>query len=388
MTRSRTSGCWPTPRERLLLEAALLDDEAARDAWERWRSTDTLDDLDAGAQRLLPLLYRRLTALGVDDPALSKLKGVYRRSWYHNQRLFHRVGAALADLHAAGIQTMVLKGAALSALHYRDPGARPMEDADVLVPVQRAAEAIAVLRESGWSPQSRRPERLIGVRHAEPLADEEGLSIDLHWTALSQPSGDEALWAASVPAHVGGTATWALAAADQLLHVCLHGAAWEGAARASPQAVSHVRWVADAVTVLRSEPDLDWDRCLEQARARRLTVALADMLGYLRDGFAPSIPSALIEALEATPTSRLERRAQRAAMRSPSLLRTLMIERDRYLRLREVGGGGPGGGRVPKSFPAYVRDHRDFERYRDLAEHWLRRLAGRRAGPAVSRRAQ
>jgi len=376
------------PRERLLLEAALLDDEAARGAWEQWRSTDNLDDLDAGAQRLLPLLYRRLVALEVNDPTLSKLKGVYRRSWYRNQRLFHRVGTALADLHTAGIQTMVLKGAALSILHYRDRGARPMEDADVLVPIERAADAMAVLRDSGWSPESLRPERLIGVRHAEALEDDEGLSIDLHWTALSQPSGDEALWTASVPAHVGGTATRALGAADQLLHVCLHGAAWETTARASPQAVSHVRWVADAVTVLRSEPDLDWDRCLEQARSRRLTVALAGMLGYLRDGFAPSIPAALIEALEATPTSRLERAAQRAAMRSPSLPRTLMIERDRYLRLREVGGGGPGGGRAPKSFPAYVRDHRDFERYGDLAAHWLRRLGEWRSRRVVARRAR
>lgn len=386
MTPSRPSGCWPTPRERLLLEAALLEGDAARLAWERWKSIDDLDELDAGAQRLLPLLYRRLVALGVDDPALPRLKGVYRRSWYHNQRLFHRVGAALGDLEAAGVPTMVLKGAALSVLHYRDPGARPMEDADVLVPMERAAEAIAVLRESGWSPQSRQPERLIGVRHAEPLEDEEGLSIDLHWTALSQPSRDEALWAASVPAQVGGAPTRALRPADQLLHVCLHGAAWEGAARASAQAVSHVRWVADAVTVLRSEPDLDWGRCLEQARTRRLTVALAEMLTYLRDGFVPSVPAAVIEALEATPTSRFERAAQRAAMRSPTVLRTLVIERDRYRRLREMSAHGGESVPGPKSFPAYVRDHRDFERYRDLGAHWLRRVAERRPRLHAARR--
>jgi hypothetical protein len=388
VSHPRRTGPWPTPHERLLLEAALLDGDAARAAWQRWRSLADLDALDAGAQRLLPLLYRRLVALGVDDPELGRLKGVYRRSWYENQRLFHRAGAALTVLHGAGIETLVLKGAALSVGHYRDLGARPMEDADVLVPVERAAEAIAVLRDAGWTPESPRPERLIGVRHAEPLSDPDGVSIDLHWHALSQPGGDDALWAASVPARVGGADTRALGAADQLLHVCLHGAAWEAPARSFAQAVSHVRWVADATTVIRSEAVLDWDRLLAAARARRLTATLASMLSYLREGFAPQVPEELVAALAATPTSRFERFAQTAAMRRPSPLRTLVIEADRYRRLRDLGHRRPGSPPPPRSFPAYVRDHRDFERYRDLGRHWLRRLAARRPPRVAARRAR
>ena len=39
----------------------------------------------------------------------------------------------LGELRRRGIEPMLLKGAALTLLHYRDSGLRPMEDVDILV---------------------------------------------------------------------------------------------------------------------------------------------------------------------------------------------------------------------------------------------------------------
>jgi hypothetical protein len=78
----------PTADQELLLEAATGASEAARAAWRGWQERNELDDVDFGAQRLLPLVYRHLVELGVDDPDLGRLKGLYRHSWYRNQIAF------------------------------------------------------------------------------------------------------------------------------------------------------------------------------------------------------------------------------------------------------------------------------------------------------------
>src|SRR5205823_1539331 len=105
-----------------------------------------------GESRLLAAAFRPVRALGVDDQMLSLAGGLYRQSWYENQLALHRLAKAVTSLNAAGIEVLVLKGAALSLLHYRDLGARPMLDVDLLVAPRHLWEAIQVLAASGWHP--------------------------------------------------------------------------------------------------------------------------------------------------------------------------------------------------------------------------------------------
>jgi len=127
-------GAFASGPQRWLLRVAVLDGDAARDAWERWRPGADLGSVDRGSQRLLPQLYRNLVALGVDDPALPRLREEHDRQEAANARLFARAGEAVGALEAAGVPTLVLKGAALAFLCYDSLGARPMTDVDVLVP--------------------------------------------------------------------------------------------------------------------------------------------------------------------------------------------------------------------------------------------------------------
>src|SRR2546422_8135768 len=124
--------CWPTWQQELLLRAALLQGKNSIEAWEKWKSSTDINQLDLGSHRLLPQLYRNLHVQGVKDRLLEKFKGIYRRTWCDNQLLFHEVSALLRSLGDAGIETIVLKGAALALLHYRDCGLRPMNDFDVM----------------------------------------------------------------------------------------------------------------------------------------------------------------------------------------------------------------------------------------------------------------
>jgi hypothetical protein len=363
---SEVLGNKPTPAQLLVLHAALDSKPEAVEAWRCWRGRIAFDDVDHGSTRLLPLVYRNLGPSSFDAEVAGRLKGLYRRSWSHNQLIFKRAAEAIAVLHEAGIETLVIKGASLAILSYGDIGARPMDDVDVLVPLERAVDAIAALSRAGWSPGHEDPLARTGVHHSLDFAGPDSGNVDLHWFALWQPASDERLWRAAVPLELGGVATRAPSAADQLLLACVHGTPW------SP--LPPFRWIADAITVIRSaDGALDWERFVAEATRRQLTVASAAALAYLSEEFGAPVPGSALADLRAVPASRHERAAFRAACRPDSPLRTLRMAWDRYRRLRDLDTGAP----RPDGFIDFAR------RFWGLESVW--RLPAHAAG-AFSRR--
>jgi putative nucleotidyltransferase-like protein len=334
---------YPTEAQELLLQAALLDEDRARAAWGRWKRLETVVSTDQDSGRLFPLLSRRLLAMGADDPDLPRLKGAYRHQWVTNQRRLHRAGEALAHLADAGIETLVLKGAALAERRYGDAGLRLMYDVDVLVRAERAHEAASVLKRHGWRPLLPLDlDDLMPVIQGTLFKDEMEDGIDLHWHALWSPSDEDDFWSAAEPLEVGGAPTLCPCAADQLLHVCVHGV-WSNG--------RPVRWVADAVTLLRSAPDLDWERVVDRARARSLTLPMLDALSYLSEAFDAPVPPGVLNALAGSRQGLRERLAHRAWGFRSTKLRAVVTQWDRYRRQRALP---PGPTRVP-SFAAYLR---------------------------------
>ena len=125
------AGVLPDPLQRRLLRVAVLDDGTARREWAEWRrGGGTLDGLEAPSQAVLPQLYQRLSAMGIEDPDMARLKGTYRHRWCENVDSLRAGRAALSILVDAGIETMVFKGAAL-IIAYGRHGARPMGDVDL-----------------------------------------------------------------------------------------------------------------------------------------------------------------------------------------------------------------------------------------------------------------
>ena len=122
----------PTKEQELLLMAALLRGSAAIDAWLEWKSSVNVDRLDQHSYRLLPLLYRNLSIHGVEDPLLNKFRGIHRLTWYKNRVMFHNMATLIRHFNDAGIDTILLKGAALVLRYYEDHGLRPMIDFDIL----------------------------------------------------------------------------------------------------------------------------------------------------------------------------------------------------------------------------------------------------------------
>lgn len=301
--RAAVASVWPDSRDELLLKSALLDGEAARRAWRSWSDGMDLGRVDGRSAQILPLVYRNLTRGRPMDPSLEALKPHYRFTWARNQQVFRRLNASLGRLHAAEIETLVAKGAALIPCYYRDAGARGMGDFDVLVREDRFHDALDELRDMGWLHHYWEPEHFdTRFKHAINLLDAEGFSIDLHCHLLMYccaPGDDANFWEGSRPVVIAGVETRTLCATDHLIQACVHGLNW---VKDPP-----LRWVADAVTLLRSEEGIDWERLIRTSSGLKLTIQVVESLGYLERTFGPLVPADVVARLRAVPVTSADR---------------------------------------------------------------------------------
>jgi hypothetical protein len=367
------AGYLPTATQELLLRAALLPGKACEEAFQRWMATADIDHLDEGSFRTLPLLFRNLRAQGIRHPFMTRLKGIHHRAWYKNQVLFAEIVPVLKLFHDSGIRTMLLKGVPLSLLHYQDSGARPMRDIDVLVPEEMAADALRLLAARNWVPLLNLPRDLSrlykSARHAVGCRDREGCEFDLHWHVLHwwpRLDADQDFWKHSIPLDFQGVRTCTLDPTDQLVHVCTHAAEW------SPTPA--IRWVPDAVTILRSAIGIDWDRIRRYARQRKLALFLAVSLSYVREKMDAPIPDALLSDLFATYPSRLDLlQYAHATGADLNLLQSLSAAWLDYLRC------APRGNLIAflMEFPRFYQYRKDMERLSQIPGYVCLGLAKR-----------
>jgi hypothetical protein len=334
---------FPTGRQEVLLRAGLLSGPGALDAW---RETEPWLDprrLDAGSRRLLPLVWANLTAQGVRDARLDGLATLYDTTRSRTGALLACAALLLEALHSAGIPTLALKGVALVVHHYRDAGVRPMSDFDVLVPTSAGRAAAEALQAAGWTPRHPVRPRDIRLTHSAVFDDAHGHAVDLHWHVFAEscrPRDDDAFWAHAVALQVDGVHTRALAPADQLLHVCVHGEKWA--------LVPGIRWVADAVVVLRSG-EVDWRRLVQQATRHRFVLRLRRQLAYLRAAVAAPVPDDVMAALSDAVPSRLERVEQALGVRERLSSSSLLAHWFTHARSAPLGLVGSS-----LSFPRYL----------------------------------
>ncbi len=351
---------WPTACETLLLRASLLEGDDALDAWQEWKATVEFEQLEWSSQRLLPLLYRNLVDHGVADDLIGRLRGAYKLTWYKNQLLFRESAEALRSLHHAGIETMLIKGVALTLLHYGDHGLRPMGDLDVLVPRNQASLAVQLLATQGWSPSMRPLDRFTELyflsRHAHGFEAGTGRTLDLHWHLLHEccsAISDEEFWRRAIPIEIDDVPTHALDPTDQLFHISVQGIKWDS--------VPPLHQAADAMTILHTAGhEIDWDRFVMLCQERRMTLPARASLTYLRDVVDAPIPSGVFESIRQVPVSRLEEFEHEVRIGSPrpvGPLRQLLLYYVRYSRQAK----GMGGSRRLTGFPRFLRSVWDLD---------------------------
>jgi hypothetical protein len=202
----------------------------------------------------------------------------------------HVLSLAMGPLCAAGLEPVVLKGPAVARC-YPEPGLRPMDDIDLLLPWSHHERAVDALTGAGWGvirPHGRdHYDTVLAHPEATPLL------LELHYgleAAHEMSTGLDPLelWRRRVPISCLGVEAFGLPVAEELVMLATHAAKpFHGFAR--------LVWIADIAMVVgdaceRGEP-VDWAAvaslaqeagCVTQVAA---ALRLAERVGVQSPGF-------------------------------------------------------------------------------------------------------
>lgn len=188
----------------------------------------------AERERAAPVLWGLLQGIqggqGKLPEEAAHLQRLAMVSEFRMMHLEQRLAVSLDALSAAGIDVMLLKGAALAITVYGSFARRPMVDVDILVHEDEAFRAREVLLGEGWiSTETEELESFYRRHHHLPtLVDGRGMEteLELHTGLFFEgnpfdfPMSD--LWKRAVPVSSRGSRVFVPSQQDQLLHLCLH----------------------------------------------------------------------------------------------------------------------------------------------------------------------
>jgi hypothetical protein len=239
----------------------------------------------ASDQRIGGLLWRAvgaagsLDALGPDRATLGDTAHAFKMEAL--LLLPRAVALAVRPLTDVGLEPVVFKGPAVAA-RYPEPGLRPMDDIDLLLPQADHQYALEALGRAGW--QVTRSG--VGDHYDTVLThhDIPSFLLEVHYgleDASERPTAldSDRLWAQRQPLECVGTPAFGLPPAEELVVLAAH------AGKPHHRFVRLV-WMADLTMIVghaeTHDIAIDWDRVLAVARAARCVPVVGAALAMAR----------------------------------------------------------------------------------------------------------
>lgn len=256
---------------------------------------------------ILPMLYSTLSAHAIPVPAkaLETLKKEFERNAFHCMANAAELLEVLHDFDAAGIAAMPFKGVVLGASAYGDMTARAAGDLDLLIHSKDLRPGAEILKTRGYElktdvlPDGSPEAENYFEYHFERPAD--GMVLELRWRLeLTQPRyrhdlGLDWVWPRRRRSKLSGADVPNLDPVSALLVLCMHG---------SKHVWSRLVWVCDVARLLESEPGLDWDFALREAKQVGLLRPLALGVLLARSIAGAEVPSDVLRRFEGDATVR------------------------------------------------------------------------------------
>ena len=221
---------------------------------------------------LAPMLYRNLSKVCADlvpPEIMARFESEYMGVAKRNLVLTAELIKVLRILESGGITAVPYKGPTLAALAYGDVALRKFCDLDVVIRPCDIIETKSLLVSHGyqWRPFKG---QVTGASEARNfhfwneysfIHPDNNATIDLHWRISPRRFPfdidlDE-LWKHLETAQLLGHHIHVFPAEYLLLFLCVHGTKdlwWK-----------RIGWICDIAEQLSSNPDIDWQRCLELA---------------------------------------------------------------------------------------------------------------------------
>jgi len=250
------------PLHKLLMRAALDEGLRGRKSFQIWQARVSLTDVDYPSQKILSAVGHHL----IEDDASREVIKIAKFTWLKSQMLLNAGFRAHEVLQKSGIPVAWIKGTAVLFRTATQIATRPMEDIDLLIPLNRVSEATELLNTAGFYSLADKeliqcPDLITRNQHGIAFKDSSGAEVDLHWQAFKGifcTPCEDALWQRTSIANRFGQKHYVISAEDLLLHVI-----------ASNKEGNDVYWVLDAVRIIDNNV-IDFSLLFSIARARNL----------------------------------------------------------------------------------------------------------------------
>jgi hypothetical protein len=223
--------------------------------------------MDAATRHgVLPLLFRSLNSLpepGVRGAELRRIGWVFMHNAVRCRALSAELLHLLDLLGSQAIQAVPYKGPALSAMVYGDMAMRMAGDLDILVQPSDAKKGVEILLADGFRLHRRAIGRAkLDLRHEyhlELASDVRRPPVELHWHFCNDLDFRPDLsqwWGRLIPLELEGRTVRIMPHEETLVTLCVH---------AAKELLNRMLLVADIAELIRTRPELDWQRILELA---------------------------------------------------------------------------------------------------------------------------
>ena len=257
-----------------------------------------------------PLIYSVLAECAwIPVPVLQSLQKAYLECLTRNTLLLREAELLLQAFNNHGIDTIFLKGAALVATCYQNPGLRPMIDLDILVKQPDVKKATDILGGLGYDFVKSEVSQHVQVNLKNEIVMQRTTKInsviEVHWSLFDSTFYQTTLpmewfWQTAKSMQLNRLAAWSLGPEAQLLHLCGH-------VYFHHQSRGFLRYHDIAEWIVRYQDEINWGVLLERGREFYLLRPLKQILGTVNELYPSIIPIMVMEKLLSADESALER---------------------------------------------------------------------------------
>lgn len=360
---------YPSARQLLLLQAALLPNDPAGQAFADWQAAHSLETIRSDEYQLLPLLYHTLQRQSIEHPWKTRLTGIYRRTWYANQIVLRPLKEIAQSFEEAAIPTLWVGGALLAQTVYASEALRPVDSLELTVSRNSAHAAVQLLTDAGWQARN--------AANFQPDIDDcrwlssrefvraEGETVRLHWHVLPAwptEQADSVFFARRLRhQQIGDLQVDTLEVTDHLLRVC------------TTLDRQPLIALADATQLVQTAA-IDWSHLVAMAQACRISGLVGSVLQTLAFSLEVAVPHQVITELGRNKHSRFEqtllnRLTADAQAQSPP---TVHLQRHwhQFRRNAQAQNIRP----LPIAFLDYLTCHYALSHWRQLPGYAFQRL--------------
>ena len=257
-----------------------------------------------------PLIYCRLPAIAKDNDTIPpRVTDALTKNYYTNAAkntiIFQELGKVLETFNRAGLETIILKGAALAELVYRNLALRAMSDVDLLVKKEDLCKIDVLLKTLGYFPSDKSvhyidiPSTYLTTRDYRSDSGK-SVSFHIHWHFVNSTIPNinyikntkmENIWQDAEKTMIAHQETCVMAPHHLLVHLSEH-------ALRVTHSFSKLLFFCDiyeAIVFYRER--LAWDRLIKESREFGLDRLVYFTLYFTNEIFPAGVPEDVLVRL-------------------------------------------------------------------------------------------